>query len=588
MLTLWALVITLAIQAGAFNVLPPPALPPLLTRQVPLSTPLNAINTLPVPLPLGNLPTNPSIPKSSPSTKRLTGTPRGRCQTSARYFMSTSKLDEYLHAALPTQIEKMLMCAKVDLAGAVGSVLATVSSSDLLSVLDVTSSLNILGDGGLGGVLGKGSGGKSSQQQPPLSSVATSAASSLGALGSILPISAENPVKGLANTIGLSDLPLPLNGVVDQVGKLQESTEGMLKSAVPEGISSAVTDLLENNLEGLLLGLEVQRVTVENMTSTMTDDGILFHAMTTAFIGGNGLAGPAISLLGIQVHGDVTLNIGISTNNTQCVNLQVQDKDIKAKKVTFQILEMLTNSLPVPMSLPLNDVIPPLLTVTMKENIQNSKSCDIDLRDFNKCENSTGFFKYQVTSSRFSAQGLSINYCAKAILSRNTVPVPGSPLPPDPKNANISITLSHTILKTIVTQSAKQSSVKMNNVDASITQVVYSYQRGNKISATYWVSVKKNGDAFATGKTTIIISHACKISKDKLMTDMKILSSEHTVTPSETTDKVQGVLAAVLKNFLSALKGNLVHWNVPQGVTSVPPINAKVEVVKSNDLQAAI
>lgn len=42
---------------------------------------------------------------------------------------------------------------------------------------------------------------------------------------------------------------------------------------------------------------------------------------------------------------------------------------------------------------------------------------------------------------------------------------------------------------------------QMNNVDASITQVVYSYQRGNKISATYWVSVKKNGDAFATGKT---------------------------------------------------------------------------------------
>ncbi|KAK2504438.1 hypothetical protein MC885_016588, partial [Smutsia gigantea] len=541
MLTLWALVITLAIQAGALALLPPLPLP----RQIPLSTPLNAINTLPVSLPLRNLPTNPSIPKSSPSTKRLTGTPRSMCQTSARYFMSTSKLDEYLHAALPTQIEKMLMCAKVDLAGIVGSLLAMAFSSDLLSVLDVTSSLNILGDGGLGGVLGKGSGGKSPQQQLPLSSVATGAIGGLGALSSLLPIPAENPVKGLVNTVGLSDLPLPLNGVVDQVGKLQESTEGVLKSAVPGGINSAVTDLLENNLEGLLLGLEVQRVTVENMTSTMTDDGILFHAMTTAFIGGNGLAGTAISLLGIEVHGDVTLNIGISTNNTQCINLQVQDKDIKARK------------------------------------IQNSKSCDIDLRDFSKCENSTGLFKYQVTNSRISAQGLSINYCAKAVHSRNTVPVPGSSLPPDPKNANISITLSHTILKTIVTLSAKQSSVKTNNLDASITRVAYSFQQGNKISATYWVSVKKDGYPFATGQTTIIISHTCKISKDKLMTDIKILSSEHTVTPSETTDEVQGVLTAVLRNFLSALKGNLLHWNVPSGVTSLPPINAKVEVVKS-------
>ena len=37
-----------------------------------------------------------------------------------------------------------------------GEVISTVSNSDLLSVLDLTSSLDILGGGGLGGILGKG------------------------------------------------------------------------------------------------------------------------------------------------------------------------------------------------------------------------------------------------------------------------------------------------------------------------------------------------------------------------------------------------------------------------------------------------
>lgn len=51
------------------------------------------------------------------------------------------------------------------------------------------------------------------------------------------------------------------------------------------------------------------------------------------------LVGPVISLLGFQVNGDVTLKIGISTNSTQCVNLQVQDIDIKVNKVYLQLVK---------------------------------------------------------------------------------------------------------------------------------------------------------------------------------------------------------------------------------------------------------
>ena len=39
------------------------------------------------------------------------------------------------------------------------------------------------------------------------------------------------------------------------------------------------------------------------------------------------------------MNGDVTLKIGISTNSTQCVNLQVQDMDIKVNKVYLQLVK---------------------------------------------------------------------------------------------------------------------------------------------------------------------------------------------------------------------------------------------------------
>ncbi|XP_044118118.1 vomeromodulin-like [Neovison vison] len=364
----------------------------------------------------------------------------------------------------------------------------------------------------------------------------------------------------------------------------------MLNSAVPAGIGDAVTGMLGSiNIEDLLIGLNVQAVTVENMTSTMTGGGILVQATTTAIIGGKGLAGPVVSILGFQVHGEVTLKIGLSTNNTQCVNLQVQDKDIKVNKVSLQIVDTLTGTLSgaVPVPLPLDNIISQLLTVAVEENFQESESCDIEFSDFNECKNSTGLFKYEVKSSRISTRGLSISYCAKALFSSGIVPVLGGPLPPDPKNANISLTLSSKFLKEIVAQSAKQSSVKMNNLAASITKIVYSFQSGNQIQATYWVTVEKDGESFATGKTTLILSHDCKILKDKLIADIKVKSSEHSVTPPEAEDEVQDVMPVVLKKFLSAVNEMTSMWNVPPGITSNPLTKAQVEVLKSNDLQAA-
>lgn len=171
-----------------------------------------------------------------------------------------------LNATLPPKIEKMLMCEELDLAGVLGTVLETVSNLDLLSLLDLSSALNILGDSGLSsglsGVLAKGSNRKSSKLPLPLPSLskATGAVSSLlplaqGALGSLLPNTLETDPGKKAD----SDLtPLsnrPLSGVLSTVGELTEPANNVLKSVVPGGLNDALSGLLGNlNVKDLLIG----------------------------------------------------------------------------------------------------------------------------------------------------------------------------------------------------------------------------------------------------------------------------------------------------------------------------------------------
>lgn len=130
-----------------------------------------------------------------------------------------------------------------------GEVISTVSNLDVLSLLDITSALSILGDGGLGGLLGKGS-NQSPKLPVPLVSEATDAVGGLvsvgqEALGSLPLTGAEkNPVKEPVNNTGL------LTG-----DKLKEFTTDTLSSVVPEDGNNALKGLLGNiKVEDLLIG----------------------------------------------------------------------------------------------------------------------------------------------------------------------------------------------------------------------------------------------------------------------------------------------------------------------------------------------
>ncbi|XP_040837180.1 vomeromodulin-like [Ochotona curzoniae] len=575
MLMLWALVLMLSFQVGTPD-------------QLEATTTLNTLQAFPL-LPAPNTALDVVTPKpkfrkrfstkkGSPSAKSPDGTIGGRCPPVAKYFLSESKLNDYLNSSLPAEIEKLFKCEEVNLAGVLGSVLATVSNTDLLSALDLGSILNMEG-GGLGDILGQGSSGNSKGTD---------------LLGGLLPLGDEGlggllgsggkgkgTVKGLLEGTGLSSLQQPLDDVVGKATDLKESARNVMNKALPPDVSDALTNMLGGlDLDELLLGLQVQEVTVDSINSTTAKDGIHVLATTTAVIGGKGLAGPVISLLGFHVYSDVTLTIGISTNDTQCVNLQVQSQNIQVNKVTIQVVETVTDVLPVSLPLPLDSLVAKLLSVELNKNAEEAESCDIVLSGFNDCKNSTGLFQYHVKMTRFSPEGLSVFYCAEFLFGKNVGPVPGRLLPPHPKNANISLTLSHTLLDAMETHITKQSTFQANNLQASITKMSHIYKNNDTVQVTYRSSIKKDGESYASGESVLVIWYDSKISKDKVTTELKLVRSDHSVTPPEKKDEVQEVMTGLEKKLWSVLVESLKNWNVPAGATSNPLNNAKVNVIQ--------
>ncbi|KAM5245907.1 vomeromodulin-like [Ctenodactylus gundi] len=419
---------------------------------------------IPVRPPIKSLPVQNSLPPKNEPPE----TPEIQCAPAAKYFLTAWKLNEYLNATLPQEIEKLVKCEEVNIAGLLGDIIDIIGDSDFLSLLDVSSILDTAGGGGLGG-LGSLLGQESDSKSPKFPSLSKTA----NAAGSLLPMDQgglvnsllsgrgdKSPLKGFLDSTHLSSLQQPLNGVVEKASSLKHSAMDTVTDALPSDVKDAVSGLLGGvDLKEFLLGLEVKKVSVESMNSTVTNDGIYVLSSATATIGGNGLAGPAIDVMGFQVHLNITLKAVIAANSTECVSLEVQETNIQVKKVTLQIFETVTDTMPLPMPLPLKDIIPKVLSIEIEKNVHT-------------------------------------------LLDKTAVPVPGGLLPPHPKDAHISITLSGTMLKKVVTQVAKWSTIKAENMEISISKITYIFQPdGSTVRVTYWSNIRRDGENFATAET---------------------------------------------------------------------------------------
>ncbi|CAH6777039.1 Bpifb9b [Phodopus roborovskii] len=586
MWALRALVITLSIQAGTLDLVEtPPGV-----SNLPVAVP--NVNTLPL-----NLPAPPHLKGStnkqgSPSKKHPAASKGGKCAPAARYFLSSGKLHDYLMNKLPPQIEDIVKCDDVNMAGVLGTLLATLDNSDLLSLLDPTSLLKGAGGLGLDGLLGKGKEGNEDSSKPSSGSKATGGLAQLlpggsGGLDSLLNLGGDKGSgKGLLKGEGLSSIGKPLHDMVENVDNIKDSVEAKVKEMLPSDLKDPVSDLLNINIKELLLELEVDEVTVDSTDITMAADEIHVHSTVTATIGGKGALGPVVSALQFESILEVTMKIAISSNNTQCVNIDIQDTHIQVNEMHIQLIETVTGTVPLPIPLPLNDVVPIVLSAEMNENLEKSNSCAIVLKDFNNCKNATGLFKYKVQGARISPKGLSILYCVGANFGKRTVPVIGGRLPQDPKNATISVTMSNSMLKILLIYVAKQSSVKMNDLEANITKITYAFQKDKHLRVSYEVAITKDSGDYATGKTQLIISHDSKISKTKLVPSIKVTSSDHRVEPPEAKEEAEGILSEVMKKAWSGFNELYKQMNIPEGVSSFALMNANVKPLKLGELQA--
>ncbi|XP_063105534.1 vomeromodulin-like [Cavia porcellus] len=569
MWTFWALATMLVTQAGALEQLP-------LSLVKSLPAPLS-VEPPPLPVQLKRFFRSSPTQNSSPPSKQPPEAPGGQCAPASQYFLSAEKLNKYLNVTIPQEIEKLVKCEEVNIIGVLGAMLDMVENAGLMDLIDIPSLLD-MGKGGIGGILGSDSKDAESPKLPSLPSVGK-AADKLG-LGGLLSsdtkelLDSTNPLDGSS-----------LNDVAEGVKSFKDSTVDKMKDLLPAEATDTLKSVLGNlDLKELLLGLIVETVETKDMTSNVTDDGIDIKATSIATIGGEGVAGPIITLVGFQVHLTVSLKIVISTNNSQCISLVTEETKTDVNKVSLRMLETITNTVPLPMDLPLKDIVPKVLSVELQKKVNDSKSCEIVLSDFNECKNSTGLFQFQISSSRTSPEGLSILYCVEALLDKGPVPVPGGHLPPHPKSANVSIIMSSTMVKTVVKHSAKLSSVKSNNMEAIITMAVFNFQQdSSSIQIVYWTTIKRNGENIANGESVLVIKLSGKISSGKMTVNVEASRSEHRVTPPELNDLVKEVLLEVQKKFSSHLNELAKNWNIPSGV-SIFPVNNNVTVTSSNDL----
>lgn len=188
---------------------------------------------------------------------------------------------------MPAKIEELVRCSDVNLAGLVGSLLNTLTATDLLSALPLDAVTGILPLGLLDNVLGKGDAAKpkgnaDAPDAPALPAADTEAVASPGS--SFLPgADAAETISELTGQVSSKVSDIPGSGPV----------KGVLSNAVP-GVTSKLTGVTDT-VGGLLksaggknLGNVVSKVKDLSRTSTDLVSNVLASESSSEASGGKG------------------------------------------------------------------------------------------------------------------------------------------------------------------------------------------------------------------------------------------------------------------------------------------------------------
>ncbi|XP_044515726.1 vomeromodulin-like [Gracilinanus agilis] len=452
--------------------------------------------------------------------KDLPETKNQSCEASAWIFHSKKEIDDHMNDAMKKKTEDIIRCAKMELAGIAGELLAGLLSGGLVSDLPIsTDVLSKLTSGSLSGALPN------------------------------LPIS---DIPGLSNG-GVNSLLGESGSLVDSLPKMplensknSEESQGTDKSEDEpklglDGVLSGKPEILPltRNQEGLIV---IKEVIVKDLVTKMEGGNMIVNSNATVIMGGsNGVEGLVGEILQFKMDCEVTCLLSLIQEKT-CPSFGMKDKKINPKAVKLEIIDN------------------PIVSMLQEEN------CPISFKlpeSKNGTESEEDFFSYQMKDANFTEKGFQVSYCVKFNDKGKAIDVSDGQMPPNPENANTSIGMSSAMTKKLITRLGREMSKKepINGTEILIKKLSYKFSEDN-LQLSFDSDMKKDGAKIATGHMSMLFSIICEIINDHIKGSVNLISFDSKTEPSdnevannimkrmpeEVTKQINGMLNMLLVN----------------------------------------
>ncbi|XP_043836725.1 vomeromodulin-like [Dromiciops gliroides] len=542
---LWALVALLSIHIGVLDSVSGQMLgvPGGSLLSMPdLSTPLQPTTSLKVlsgvpklPISIPPVPNIPSITKKKPS-KDPAERNELHCDASAWYFLSTMKINNYLIDAIPKIIEDLFNCAEFDVAGFIKTIL---ESANFKSFLSAASLLSLGGGNPLSGFMGS--------MPLPMDGLASS--DFLTSMTGNLPAQGPDVAKltslfgGAKNVLGQSGNPLEgkksddfLKSALGNI-KTSEGRQGLDKSedlvnTVKKTASSGANVLPGSDLGALVensdkitdsLGnqkFHAHNIVIKNITTRTESSFIIVQAYVQADISGpENLIGSVVDVVGFRVQATVELKIALKTNGTKCATFEILETKMKVVSINMQVVERIKNEIgEVPF--PMESIVPSLLMLNVTPQTE-------------------------------------INYKDKSS------PVAGGQSPLIPEKAEVSVVLSSSIVKAIVTHIAKESFIKTRSGEIKVKSISYKLL-DKELQLIISSEVKENGVKTANLLSTLNFHHKAVITNGYMSDSINLLSSEHNIDPPD-NEVAKELGKQMVEKMVTQANDDMRHFNMPVG-----------------------
>nr|XP_020846404.1 vomeromodulin-like isoform X2 [Phascolarctos cinereus] len=238
---------------------------------------------------------------------------------------------------------------------------------------------------------------------------------------------------------------------------------------------------------------------------------------------------------------------------------------MKVEEIKIKLIDRIKRELEAPISIPLDSIASAMLMVNVSPP---EGECDLTLKNPTCINEATVpgmgiLFNYHQKTVNFTSKGLLVAYCAEINSRDKTIPVAGGPSPPIPEDVDVSLVLSSSIVKALVTDVGKESSVKSKEGEIKLKMISYKLDN-ERAQLNIHSDVKENGVKTATITSLVDLSHGSVISNGYLLGNVSLLSAEHKIEPPD-NEVAKEMGKRMVSRLVSKANEHLRRMNVPFG-----------------------